>query len=285
MPHCDPWSAHRTKDCALANTKGEQAHCHLGPSFPGGREAGVRQSVRKQGVTVILAPKTTFSTKLWSGCQLLTTCFWDPGRFTSTRSVTARDQLPEETHSTPGTVPLWCIQETEQPGLGRCIRHTTHLGQCSCQVRGHLSMLNLGRAQNTQPIGLCAFAEYSRTWVAERPWKCTKHRVHVGQCTCKTPWSLSSVDLGSTSCPGLRQTQCGPSTVSIHHTWQQYLLAVSLLFQSTIEQVSLNKWPPSPSHVRVEIRHWRLANRGSQNKQSRGNCPQNDRWNRLKPCS
>ena len=37
MPHGDPWSAHRTKDCDLVNTKEEQAHCHLGPSFPGGR--------------------------------------------------------------------------------------------------------------------------------------------------------------------------------------------------------------------------------------------------------
>ena len=205
-----------------------------------------------------LGPKDHIFHQLWSGCQLLTTSSWDPGWFTSTRSVTARDQLPEETHSTPGTVPLWCIQETEQPGLGRCIRHTAHLGQCSCQVAGHLSMLNLGRAQNTQPTGLCAFSEYSRTWVAERPWKCTKHRVHVGQCTCKTPWSLSSVDLGSTSCPGLRQTRCGPSTISIHHTWQQYLLAVSLLFQSTKEQVSLNKWAWISGHLHPLMSGWKL---------------------------
>ena len=41
--HGDPWWAHRAKDCALANTKREQAVCHLGPSLPGDREAGVRQ--------------------------------------------------------------------------------------------------------------------------------------------------------------------------------------------------------------------------------------------------
>ena len=84
-----------------------------------------------------------------------------------------------------------------------------------------------------------------------------KHRAHLRQCPCRTPWSLSSVDLGSTCCLGLWQTQCGPSTMSTSHTCQQYFFAVSLPPHSTTEQVSLNKWPPLPYCVRVEIRHWR----------------------------
>ena len=71
---------------------------------------------------------------------------------------------------------------------------------------------------------------------------------------CKAPWSLSSVDLESTCCCGLGQTQCGPYTVSTAHTHQPYLLAVYLPPHNTTEQVSLNKWPSLPPCVRVEIR-------------------------------
>ena len=42
MMHSDPWCTHRTKD--RANTKGEQASCHTGPSLHIGREAGKGQS-------------------------------------------------------------------------------------------------------------------------------------------------------------------------------------------------------------------------------------------------
>ena len=41
--HSDPWRMQRPKDCTLVNTKGEKAGCHLGPSIPGSREAGVPQ--------------------------------------------------------------------------------------------------------------------------------------------------------------------------------------------------------------------------------------------------
>ena len=119
----------------------------------------------RQGTAPISAPETTFSTKLWAGCQLLTMSSWDPGLFTSARSVTAWDKLPRGAHSTPGTVPLGHTQETEHLGSGRCIRQMTHLGQCARQAPGHLSILDLGRSQNAQPIWVCALAEHSRTWV------------------------------------------------------------------------------------------------------------------------
>ena len=38
---------------------------------------------------------------------------------------------------------------------------------------------------------------------------------------------------------------------------QGYLFAVFLPPHNTAEQMSLNKWPPLPPYVRVEIRHWR----------------------------
>ena len=69
---------------------------------------------------------------------------------------------------------------------------------------------------------------------------------------------------GSTHCLRLWQTQCGPFTASTPHTCQWYFLAVSLPFHSTTEQVSMNKRPPSRSHLRLEIRPWRdLQTEGS----------------------
>ena len=38
IPQCVSWHTHKTKDCALANTKGEQAGCHLQPSLDAERQ-------------------------------------------------------------------------------------------------------------------------------------------------------------------------------------------------------------------------------------------------------
>ena len=101
------------------------------------------------------------------------------------------------------------------------------------------------------------FVSLRGTWEPEQfsPGNCMKCSAHVGLCPCRPPWSLSSVDPGSTCHLGLWQTQCGPSTVSNPHTYEQYLFAVSLPPYKTTEQVSLSKWPPLPPHVRAEIRH------------------------------
>ena len=101
-------------------------------------------------------------------------------------------------------------------------------------------------------------APLQSTWEPEqhRPGKCMKFRVHMILCTFRAPWSLRSVDLGSTCHLGMWQTQCGPCMVSIPHTCQWYLFVVSLP-HSTTERVILNKWPHLPHCVRVEIRHWR----------------------------
>ena len=133
-----------------------------------------------------------------------------------------------------------------------------HLGRCTRQAPVRLSCLDTERAQNTRPS---EFVPLRSTWEPEleqlRPGKCTKCKAHLGQCPCRAPWSLSSVDLGSTHCVGLWQTQCGSSTASIPHTCQRYLVVVSLPPHNTTEQMSLNKWSPSPPCVRAEIRHWR----------------------------
>ena len=128
--------------------------------------------------------------------------------------------------SPPGTV---CSSSTQLPELlrpGKGTKHTAHLGLCPC-----------GESE----------------WLM--PGNCMKCRAHLGQCPSRAPWSLSSVDLGNTHCLGLWQTQCGPSTASTPPTYQWYLFAVSLPPHNTTEQVSLNKWPPLPPCVRVEIRY------------------------------
>ena len=172
---------------------------------------------------------------------------------------------------------------TRQPGLGRWLRHMAHLGQCTHQAPGHLSCLDLGRAQNAHPTdSVPLWSTQEPEWL--RPGKCPKRKSHFGQYPCRALWSLSSVDPGSTCRLELGQTQCGPYTVSTPHTHQWYLFVVFLPPHNTTEQGSLNKWPPSPL-----VSGWKLNTkdtcRRSQNKQRRGNRSGSDRCNRLKPCS
>ena len=156
------------------------------------------------------------------------------------------------------------------------------MGQCTHQAPGHLSCLDLERAQNIQSIWICALAEH---WERLSPGKCVKRRAHLGYYPCRAPLSPSSMDLRSTCYLERWQTQCGPSTMSMRPC-QQYLFAVSLPPYKTTEKVSLNKWPPSPPCVREEIRHWRdLQTEEAKINREVGNCSGSDRCNRLKPCS
>ena len=104
-------------------------------------------------------------------------------------------------------------------------------------------MLHPGKGTKCTANPVCA-PEENQEPESLRPGMCMKCRAHLGQYPCREPWSLSSIDLGSTCCLELCQTQCGPPTVSTPHTCQQYLFAMSLPPHKTTEQVSLNKWPP-----------------------------------------
>ena len=115
--------------------------------------------------------------------------------------------------------------------------------------------LGLGKTQNAHPnesVPLWSTQEPEKL----RPGKCTKRQACFGQYPRRGPWSLSSVDPGNTCHLELWQIQCGPYTVNTPHTCQQYLFAVSPPPHNRTEQVSLNKRPPSPLYVRIEIRHW-----------------------------
>ena len=136
------------------------------------------------------------STKLWAGSQLLTTSSWDPGWLTSARRVAAWDQLPRGDTRHTWDSALVASWETEQPGLGRWLRHTVHLGPCACQAPGCLSWE--GHKMYT-PLSLCPMRS-AREHECEhlRTGKCTKCRACFGQYHCRATWSLSSVDMEST---------------------------------------------------------------------------------------
>ena len=135
-----------------------------------------------------------------------------------------------KTHGPPGRAHL---PSTQSPGLlepGKGTKRAALPGMCPCGVPGNLNSLDLEVHKFQGPL-----------WTV----------------SLQAPWSLSSIDPGSTHHFELGQTQCGPYTVSTPHTCQWYLFAVSLPPHNTIEQESLNKWPPLPPCVRVEIKHWR----------------------------
>ena len=195
----------------------------------------------------------------------------------------SQTSAPQRRHRAP----LRCSESRKLSGWdgGGDKMHCPTWGECVYQAPGHLRCSDLGRAQNAGPTE--AVPLWS-TWEPEpeqlRPGKCMQPRACFRQFPCRTTWSLSSVDPGSTRHLELGQTQCGSDTASTPHTCQWYVFAVFPPPHSTTEQVSLSKWPPSPPCVRVEIRHWRDL-QTEETKINRGNCFGSDWCNRLKPCS
>ena len=134
---------------------------------------------------------------------------------------------PEETHNTPGTVHSQHTQETKWPGLKRWIRHMAHLGQCTLLGPSFMGFGPSCQAawtwegqRTTEHLGLCPWG--AAKWL--RPGSCIKHRAYLGQCPCRAPWSLSSVDVGNTCCLG-----CGKPSL-VHPLWALPTHASSFFF-------------------------------------------------------
>ena len=156
-----------------------------------------------------------------------------------------------------------------------------HLGLCAGQAPSHLSGLDLGRAQNTQPIWVYALATTQEP-ERFRPGKYIKSRAHLGQSPFRAPWSLSSVDPESTCCLGPWQTQHGPCTANTSQHASDICLQVS-----SLSPAQLNSEPKQVATFATSCQGRnqtlkRLANRGNQNKQRRGNCFGSDSYNKLK---
>ena len=220
-----------------------------------GRCATVRVGWR--GATTISALEPASSSKLWAGCQWLSKSSWDLGQFISARSATTWDQVPRgDTWNTwdcallahLGNWVAWTREVHKIQGPPETVRSKTP----SC-----LNGLDLGRAKNTQSIWVCAFAEHLRTWAAYN-WEVHETQGPLGAVPLQSTLEPEQCGHRKDTPPWTVANQCGPPTVSTPHTCQRCLSAGSLPLHSTVEQVSLNKWPLSPPRVRAEIRHWRV---------------------------
>ena len=162
MLHGDPRHTHRTKDFAPREYQGRPSQL-LFMALPPWRQR-VRCTTakpRRWGVAAISAPETASSNKPWASCQLLNIPFWDPGQFASTRSVTAWDQFPEQTHSTPGTVPL---NQAAKTGVVYKINGpsgTIHSPKNQCSKQ-----LGPGKGRKCTAHWFCALVEHPRTRAA-----------------------------------------------------------------------------------------------------------------------
>ena len=90
-------------------------------------------------------------------------------------------------------------------------------------------------------------------WLRAR--KCMKHRVHMEECPCRGPWTWTVWTWEVQATLGCGKPSATHPLWALPHT--PAVFAVSLPPHSAAEQVSLNKWPPSPPCVRLEIRYWR----------------------------
>ena len=175
---------------------------------------------RRQGAAAILAPETASSTKLWSGSQVLIMSYRDPVWITSARNVTAWHQHPRV--DTQYTWDWNLMGHLGNQGAGTRQMNKMHspLGRVYLPCTWSPELLGPGKGTKSNA--------YPGLWPSGAPenlrrlGKCMKSRAPLGQCPCRAPWSLNSVEPGSTCHLGLWQTQCGPSTVNTPHTCQGY---------------------------------------------------------------
>ena len=146
------------------------------------------------------------------------------------RKLTTGTGEVHKMHSPPGTVSLWSIQLPEQLRPAKGTKCTAHLGLWPCRAFNSLRGLDLGGAWKTRPTWDSVLMELLGTWAA---WI---QEIHA--------------TLGSGKSSVVHPLRALPIC-------QWYLFALPLPLHSTAEQMSLNKWPPPPPHVRVEIRHWK----------------------------
>ena len=173
----------------------------LPPRRPRDRPATAR--ARRQGAAAALAPEITSSTKLWRGSQLLTMSSWDSGWLTSARSVTAWDQLPRG--DTQHILDYAIVSHQGNRAAGTEEVRKTHSAPGAVHLPSTQSPEMLWTWEGNRKHRPSGFVSLWSTWEPEwlSPRNFTKHRAHLGQCPCRAPWSLSSVDLGSTCHLGL----------------------------------------------------------------------------------
>ena len=188
MPQGDPRCAHRTKDCALANTKGEQASWHLGPSLPRGREADVLQPEPEGNGLVQSLPQWPHLPPSLSRLLIANRVF----------------------------LPSWMahvLQECHSLRTAPQKRYMAHLRLCPHGTPRKPGGRDWGRAWDARPTWECAHQApgllKARAWEGHKmhspsasvplwstdnlsDWDLGIHkmRVHLGQCSCMEPEQL-----------------------------------------------------------------------------------------------
>ena len=185
----------------------------------------------------ISAPEMASSTKLWAGSQLLTKSSWDPGRLTSARRITTRDQLPRGDTWHTWDRALAAHPINREAGTREMIE--IHRPPGTVRSPSTWSPELLGPGKGTKRMSNQVFALWS-TWELEseqlRPGKCTKPRACFGKFPCRATWSLSSVDRESTGA-----VSCGKC--SVVHTLQALPTHASDIYVecSSLPTAQLNK--------------------------------------------
>ena len=133
-PHGDPRCTHRTKKCALVNSKGKQASCHSVPSFSEGREAGKRQPEAEDKGLLQSRPQCLHLHQTLSRLPVPKHIFlglWIVHTFQECHSLRSAPLRSDTWHTR--NCASWCTWETECPGQGRCVKCSAHLGHGSHQ--------------------------------------------------------------------------------------------------------------------------------------------------------
>ena len=218
-PHGDPWHALITKYCALANTKGQQTSCCLGSALPRGREAGVQQPEPESKGLLQSWPKDCIFHQTVGRLLVANHIFLGSWWFTSARSDTAWDQFPRGDTRQTWDCALWAHPGNQAAGTRDVHKMQGPPGTVHLPSTWSPEWLGPGKGTNTQTMSPgSVLLQRVQELEKLRPGKCTKCRARSGQCPCRAPWSLSSVDPGSTCHLGLWETQCCPSTGSSPHT-------------------------------------------------------------------
>ena len=144
------------------NIKGEQADCHLGPSLPRDREAGVQQPELKARDCCNLSPTDRIFHQTVSRLPAANHVFLGSWMV----------HIGQECHSLR-SAPRGDTQHTwncahmpgKLSGQDQGGTYSAWPTRDSAQAPGRLRGLDLGlgRAQNSQPIWVCALSEHPRT--------------------------------------------------------------------------------------------------------------------------
>ena len=193
LRHCQGCSQNKV----LSDYQRRASRLHTSPSHTRGREAGGWQPEPERGN---LSPRDSILDQNVSRPPVANQLFLGSRMADIHQEGLSQRSAPQRKH----TAHLrWhsCCAPRKQSGWnqGSDKMHSPNLGEWTRQAPGHLSCLDLGRAQNAGPIDsvpLWSTQEHETEWPS--PGKCTQLMARFRQFHFRATWSLSSVNWEST---------------------------------------------------------------------------------------